>query len=154
MILLLYATAPAVAYLFSWVNPGRSLAALIITYSLGAAYFTHMFHSLIGGNEFHPTGRIMAEALPKDPEHERTEETKCLDTRLRHDLRNSISVIMGFADLLSTEIAGTLNKKQQMYVHNIGAGARQMLTLVDSKNDPNGNKGSLNSSASDKTAQV
>ena len=153
-VLLLYATMPAVAHLFSGGDQRRSLAALIVTYLLGAAYLTNVFHSLIGGKEFYPAARILGKALSKEPEYERTEESKCLDTRLRHDLRNSVNVIMGFADLLSTETAGTLNKKQQIYVHNIGAGARQMLALVDSKSDASGNEERSNSSGSDKTAQV
>jgi light-regulated signal transduction histidine kinase (bacteriophytochrome) len=139
-VLLLYATVPAVAHLFSWGDRRRSLAALIIAYSLGAAYFTNMFHA--------------CKALAKDSEHEPAERSKCHDIRIRHDLRNSINVIMGFADLLSTETVGALNKKQQNYVHNIGAGARQMLAVVDSKNDSSGNEKISNSSTSDQMAQV
>jgi hypothetical protein len=42
---------------------------------------------------------------------------------------------MGFADLLLADSTGMLNEKQRLYVNNIRAGSRRMLSLLSSKED-------------------
>jgi signal transduction histidine kinase len=126
-ILLLYSTVPAIGYLVSWGNRSWAIVAVIITYSLGAAYLNYVVHSLFAKRE-------LCHA-PQDPEHERLTESKRLDSVLRHDLMNSVNVVMGFADLLSAEATGPLNQKQQRYVHIIRVTNRQILDLVNSKSD-------------------
>jgi light-regulated signal transduction histidine kinase (bacteriophytochrome) len=66
------------------------------------------------------------------------EEGKSLGGRVRHDLRNSINVVMGFVDLLLAESTGTLNEKQRLYLNNIRAGSQRMLSLLGSKEDGTG----------------
>ena len=53
-------------------------------------------------------------------------------SRLRHDLRNALNLVMGFADLLAADTTGTLNEKQRLYLDNIRIGTRQMLDLITS----------------------
>jgi signal transduction histidine kinase len=71
------------------------------------------------------------------------EEGKSLGGRVRHDLRNSINVVMGFADLLLADSTGMLNEKQRLYVNNIRAGSRRMLSLLSSKEDGTASETSL-----------
>jgi len=154
-ILLICSTVPAVAYLVSGSNRSWSLAAVIVTYSLEAAYLTSVLHSLSGKKEPYQASRIVDNPLSKDPAHERTRESEHLDSSLRHDLINSVNVVMGFADLLSTETTGTLNKKQQRYVHVIRVGIRQMLGLVNSKSNRTASEETSNSSESlDEPSQI
>jgi signal transduction histidine kinase len=145
-ILLIYSTVPAAVFLVSGSNRSRSLAALIITYSLGAAYLTNVIHSLFGKKELYQATQIVGNALSEDLSRESTTESKCLDNRFRHDLMNSVNVVMGFAELLSAETAGTLNKKQQRYVHVIRVGIGQMLGLINSKSDRTATEEDSNSS--------
>jgi len=116
--------------------------AAIITYIFGAACLTKWLHSLVS----------------KEREHECVtgpKESKSLVGRVRHDLRNSLNVVMGFADLLSTGNAGPLNEKQQLYVHNIRVGTRQMLGLLSSKTDgAESTKSSDLSESFDETARI
>ena len=56
--------------------------------------------------------------------------------RVSHDLRNPLQTIMGFAELLSMEISGSLNAEQQRYVAFIQRDARLLLTIVDQIADP------------------
>ncbi len=137
-ILLIYSTVPAAVYLVCGNNRSWSLAAMIITYSLGAAYLTNLLHSLFGKKELYQAAQI----------EDNGTESKSFDKRLRHDLMNSVNVVMGFADLLSTETIGTLNNKQQRYVHVIRVGIRQMLGLVNSKSDRTASEETSNSSES------
>jgi signal transduction histidine kinase len=154
-ILLICSTVPAVAYLVSGSNRSWSLAAVIVTYSLEAAYLTSVLHSLSGKKEPYQASRIVDNPLSKDPAPERTRESEHLDSSLRHDLINSVNVVMGFADLLSTETTGTLNKKQQRYVHVIRVGVQQMLELVNSKSERPATEEKSNSSESlDEAAQI
>lgn len=132
--------------------------AAIITYSFGAACLTKVLCSLFSGEALHRATQIAGSALSKERDHRCTtqpKENKYLDSRLRHDLRNSLNVVMGFADLLSAETAGTLNEKQQFYVHNIRVGTRQMFCLLRSKNDGIASEESSDSSESlDEAAQI
>ena len=154
-ILLIYSTVPAAVYLVSGSNRSWSRAAVIIMYSLGAAYLTNLIHSLFGKKALYRASEIVGDALSKDREQARTTESKCLDSRLRHDLMNSVNVVMGFADLLSTETTGTLNNKQQRYVHVIRVGIRQMLGLVNSKSNRTASEETSNSSESlDEPSQI
>jgi signal transduction histidine kinase len=154
-ILVIYSTVPAAVCLVSGSKRSWSLAAVIITYSLGAAYLTKLIHPLFGKEELQPAARIVGDALSKDLALDRTTERTCLDSRLRHDLMNSVNVVMGFADLLSAETAGTLNKKQQRYVHVIRVGIRQMLGLVNSKSERTTREETSDSSESlDEAAQI
>jgi signal transduction histidine kinase len=102
------------------------MGAVIVTYSLGAAYLNNVLHSLFSKKDLCQTPHR---------EHDGATVSKGLDSRFRHDLMNSVNVVMGFADLLSTETTGPLNEKQQRYVHIIRVKNRQMLGLVNSKSD-------------------
>ena len=109
-ILLMYSLVPLIVCLALGGNRNRFLVAAIITYSLGAAFLSKWLHS----------------SVSKQREHQyamEPQESKSLVSLVRHDLRNSLNVIMGFADLLSAEATGTLNEKQRLYVHNIRAGS-------------------------------
>jgi signal transduction histidine kinase len=76
------------------------------------------------------------------------EEGKSLGGRVRHDLRNSINVVMGFADPLLAESTGTLNEKQRLYVNNIRAGSRRMISLLSSEENGTASETSSDSSES------
>jgi len=88
-----------------------------------------------GKKEFYQASQIAGTAFAEDREHKRIPESKGLDSRLRHDLTNSVNVVVGFADLLSTETTGPLNQRQLRYVRIIRVKDRQMLGLVNSKSD-------------------
>jgi signal transduction histidine kinase len=138
-ILLIYSTVPLVVCLVLGGNRSRFLVAAFITYSLGAAFLSKWLHS----------------SVSKEREHEcatEPKEGKSLVSLVRHDLRNSLNVIMGFADLLSAEATGTLNEKQRLYVHNIRAGSQRMLILLNSKEDGTASKAS--SESLDQAAQI
>ena len=76
------------------------------------------------------------------------DEGKSFASRVRHDLRNSINVVMGFADLLLAESTGTLNEKQRLYVNNIRAGSRRMISLLSSEENGTASETSSDSSES------
>ncbi len=141
-VLLIYSTVPLVVCLVFGGNRSRFLVAAIITYSCGAAFLTKWLHSLVSKEREHK--------FANEPK-----ESKSLVSRVRHDLRNSLNVVMGFTDLLSADATGTLNEKQRLYVHNIRAGTRRMLLLLNSKEDGRDSAESSESSESfDETAQI
>jgi signal transduction histidine kinase len=76
------------------------------------------------------------------------DESKSFGSRVRHDLRNSLNVVMGFADLLLVESTGTLNEKQRLYVNNIRAGSRRMISLLSSEENGTASETSSDSSES------
>ena len=76
------------------------------------------------------------------------DEGKSFASRARHDLRNSINVVMGFADLLLAESTGTLNEKQRLYVNNIRAGSRRVISLLSSEENGTASETSSDSSES------
>ena len=115
---------PLVVCLVFGGTRSRFLVAAIITYSVGAACLTKWFHSLVS--------KETEQACATEPK-----EGKSLVRYVRHDLRNSLNVVMGFTDLLSAEATGPLNEKQRLYVQNIQAGTRRMLGLLNSKEDGN-----------------
>ena len=136
-ILLMYSFVPLIVCLVFGGNQNRFLVEAIISYSLGAALLSKWLHALIS----------------KEREHERAtepQEGKSLVSRVRHDLRNSLNVIMGFTDLLSAEATGTLNEKQRLYLHNIRAGSQRMLIMLNSKEDGTASK----ANSLDQAAQI
>ena len=138
-ILLMYSLVPLIVCLVFAGNRNRFLVAAIISYSFGAAFLGKWLHALVS----------------KEREHERVtvpKEGKSLLNLVRHDLRNSLNVILGFADLLSAEATGTLNEKQQLYVYNIRAGSQRMLILLNSKED--GTASNVSSESLDQAAQI
>lgn len=48
-----------------------------------------------------------------------------------HELRTPLSSIIGYAEFLEDELAGTLNEAQRGYVQQLQAGARRLQNLVD-----------------------
>ena len=116
--------------------------AAIIMYSFGAAFLAKWLHS----------------SVFKEGEHEfatEPKESQSFVSRVRHDLRNSLNVVMGFTDLLSAEATGTLNEKQRLYVHNIRAGTRRMLILLNSKeNGPESAESAESPESVDETARI
>ena len=99
---------------------------------------TRLLQSSLSGKEHQREPLIVDQTLSEERDDECTtepKESKCFGSRLRHDLRNSLNVVMGFADLLSNATAGPLNEKQRLYLQNIQAGTRQMLDLLSSKTD-------------------
>lgn len=80
------------------------------------------------------------------------DESKSFGSRVRHDLRNSLNVVMGFADLLLAESTGTLNEKQRLYVNNIRAGSRRMISLLSS--EENGTASETGSDSSESLDQA
>jgi signal transduction histidine kinase len=139
---LIYSTVPLVVCLAFGGNRSRLLVAGNIIYSFGAAFLAKWLHSSV----FKERGHEFA-TEPK--------ESKSFVSRVRHDLRNSLNVVMGFTDLLSAEATGTLNEKQRLYVHNIRAGTRRMLILLNSKeNGPESAESAEPSESVDETAQI
>ena len=138
-ILLMYSFVPLIVCMVLSGNRSRFLVAAFITYSLGAAFLSKWLHSLVSKERGHECA-----TEPK--------EDKSLVSRVRHDLRNSLNVIMGFTDLLSAEATGTLNEKQRLYVHNIRAGSQRMLILLNSKE--NGTASKASSESLDQAAQI
>ena len=50
---------------------------------------------------------------------------------LRHDLRNRLGVIQGYADLLVRPASGPLTAKQQRYIDNIRTAIRDVAVLLE-----------------------
>ncbi|HSA92347.1 MAG TPA: response regulator, partial [Terriglobales bacterium] len=50
---------------------------------------------------------------------------------MSHELRTPLTAIIGFSDLLSEEIAGSLNPKQRRYVEHARQAARHLLQLIN-----------------------
>ena len=50
---------------------------------------------------------------------------------MSHELRTPLNAIMGFSDLLAEGTAGTLNAKQQRFVHHIKQGSTHLLQLIN-----------------------
>lgn len=48
-----------------------------------------------------------------------------------HELRTPLTAVMGYSDLLTAEIAGTLNTSQRHQVDRIRAGGEQLLRVID-----------------------
>jgi signal transduction histidine kinase len=139
---LIYSTVPLVICLVFGGSRSGFLLAAIITYSFGAAFLTKWLYSLV------PKER--AREFATEPQ-----ENKSLVGRIRHDLRNSLNVVIGFTDLLSAETTGALNEKQRLYVQNIRAGTRRMLMLLNSKEEGPDLAGSSTPSESlDETARI
>jgi signal transduction histidine kinase/DNA-binding response OmpR family regulator len=51
--------------------------------------------------------------------------------RMSHDLRTPLNAVIGFADLLFTGQAGSLDDKQQRYLGHIANAGRHLLTLIN-----------------------
>jgi len=47
-----------------------------------------------------------------------------------HELRTPLNVVLGFAELLASEVGGALSDRQKRYVGNIDSGGKQLLSLV------------------------
>jgi len=50
---------------------------------------------------------------------------------MSHELRTPLNAIMGFSDLLAEGTAGSLNSKQQRFVHHIKQGSTHLLQLIN-----------------------
>src|SRR5439155_5644121 len=50
---------------------------------------------------------------------------------MSHELRTPLNAVIGFAELLSSEIVGPLNGRQREYLHDIHAAAQQLLALIN-----------------------
>jgi CheY-like chemotaxis protein/two-component sensor histidine kinase len=50
---------------------------------------------------------------------------------MSHELRTPLNAIIGFSDLLSEGLAGTLNVKQQRFVNHIKQGSNHLLQLIN-----------------------
>lgn len=50
---------------------------------------------------------------------------------MSHEIRTPINAILGYVDLLSQEIEGTLTAQQQRFVARAGEASRHLLTLID-----------------------
>lgn len=73
-------------------------------------------------------GRASAEQLALS-EHRLAELSRQIETltsRLAHDLRNPLNLIVGYADLLNMESFGPLTEKQKSFVAAIQGGAREL----------------------------
>jgi signal transduction histidine kinase len=51
--------------------------------------------------------------------------------RMSHELRTPLNVVLGFTDLLSTQVSGPLNERQASYVADVGDATRHLAGLVD-----------------------
>lgn len=54
---------------------------------------------------------------------------------MNHEVRTPLNAILGFADLLDTELQGPLNEGQRRYVTNIASGGRHLLAPVNDSLD-------------------
>ncbi len=50
---------------------------------------------------------------------------------MSHELRTPLNAIIGFSDLLSDDSSGTLNERQQRFVHHVQEGAYHLLQLIN-----------------------
>ncbi|MCP4699380.1 MAG: PAS domain S-box protein [Gammaproteobacteria bacterium] len=50
---------------------------------------------------------------------------------MSHELRTPLNGILGFTDLLNRQFFGSLNEKQQSYVHQINSSGKHLLTLIN-----------------------
>ena len=51
--------------------------------------------------------------------------------QFRHDARNQLNLIMGYADLLARPTVGQLNERQRMYIDRIRGASVQLETMLD-----------------------
>jgi CheY-like chemotaxis protein len=56
-------------------------------------------------------------------------------SKFRHDLRNRLQLVSGYASLLAAERDGPLNAKQKQFVEFIRAGAQGVLEMIDQSRD-------------------
>jgi signal transduction histidine kinase len=50
---------------------------------------------------------------------------------MSHELRTPLNAVIGFAELLGTQLVGPLNEKQQEYVRDIDESARHLLAIIN-----------------------
>ena len=95
---------------------------------------------------FHTEEGVLVSAAMRDiTERKRTEErllqakeeaeraSKFKDqflSTMSHELRTPLNAVLGFSDLLADERYGSLNDRQQRYVHHIHTGGRHLLRLI------------------------
>jgi signal transduction histidine kinase len=81
-------------------------------------------------------GRSDEKSAPAKTEAERSSllQDKFLST-LNHDLRTPLNAVLGFAELLTEERAGSLNERQRRYVSHILHGGQQILRLITDIHD-------------------
>ena len=66
----------------------------------------------------------------REVERATTMKSKFL-ANMSHELRTPLNAIMGFSDLLAEGTAGSLNSKQQRFVHHIKQGSTHLLQLIN-----------------------
>jgi signal transduction histidine kinase len=57
-------------------------------------------------------------------------------SRIYHDLRTPLNVIIGFAELMLDEVPGQINKEQRQCLNDILNSARRLLNLINDTLDP------------------
>ncbi len=73
-----------------------------------------------------------AELAAKNDELERASRMKSdFLANMSHELRTPLTSILGFSSILQKQIFGTLNSKQQIYVHQIHQSGQHLLGLIN-----------------------
>src|SRR5271165_3394566 len=83
---------------------------------------------MIEGSQEHPPGVRTAERQPGRAGDEPTEETI---SRLRHDLRNPVSHIIGYGELMIDDAADRRHREPLEGLRSIVARGRELLVLIN-----------------------
>ncbi|MCB9136488.1 MAG: response regulator [Anaerolineales bacterium] len=78
------------------------------------------------------TRHLYTQLQNQNQELERAMQTKNeFLANMSHELRTPLNGILGLSELLLTNVRGPLNEKQQVYVNNIDASGRHLLSLIN-----------------------
>lgn len=78
----------------------------------------------------HVVARAEAQRARADAEQANRAKSQFL-ANMSHEIRTPINAVMGYADLLDVNVAGTLNPRQGEFVGRIRESSRHLLSLVD-----------------------
>ena len=79
-------------------------------------------------------GTTLGESLQRNAadkaRHESEVKSRALST-VSHEMRNPLNAMLGFSSLLLSGAAGTLNEKQEAYMHRVDDASKHLLSLVN-----------------------
>lgn len=95
----------------------------------------------VASPRFHPDGSlagyismctdINAQKLAEKAAEEASRRKSQFLANMSHELRTPLNAVIGFAEMMESGIAGTLNERQDRYVQNILSSGRHLLEMVN-----------------------